>query len=146
MREDMLGNAKELGQYVSQQLADAVRAEVIEGVAAGESMTEIRDRISELDEYQVEVRPAGGAAFKRQRDFRDVAETIARTESRRIYTEVGKAGMREAGIEKVRWLAASDPDPICAPLAGQVYDINDVPFGGPPAHHNCRCALQPVVE
>jgi len=144
-REQLLAQAGELSQYVIGTLADAARAEIVSGIEAGDSIDAMRRRLQGLDTTEIAVRPRGEQAHGRRRDFATVAETIARTESRRVFTEVGKQQMQSAGIERVTWLASSDRCPVCEPFAGKDYDIGAIPLGGPPAHHNCRCTLQPII-
>ncbi len=74
------------------------------------------------------------------------ANMIARTESIRMANKGALENYKSAGYSKVRWVAAmSDRTcPICAPLNGQVFDINNThPY---PAHVNCRCTFIPVIE
>lgn len=144
-REALLGSASELSKHVATTLSDAARTEIVQGIQEGESISELTRRLRTLDTTQVEVRPIGKTAHTRQRKFAQVAETIARTEGRRVFNEVGKAQMREVGIEEVRWLGEGDADEECAQFIGKIYKIGDVPGGGPPVHHGCRCALQPII-
>ena len=151
IREDLLGNSKELSLHISSMISDTMRAEVIQGISEGESVSEISRRLRGVKELKIEVRtPGGGATTSRRRDFASIADTIARTETRRVFTAVAKEGFRNAGVTKVQWLTAPNPDDICeaARTGGEngVYLLGEVPQGGPPLHHNCRCTLQPVVE
>lgn len=144
-REQLLGSASELSKHVATTLSDAARTEIVQGIQQGESISELTRRLRTLDTTQVEVKPTRKMAHPRKRSFAQVAETVARTEGRRIFNETGKAQMREAGIVKVKWLGEASADEECTPFIGKVYDLGDVPGGGPPVHHNCRCALQPII-
>ena len=75
------------------------------------------------------------------------ARMIARTEVTRIYALGNAAAWQSAGIRKVRWNTQRDERvcPICAPRDGQLYQITDL-GQFPPAHQNCRCWVEPVVE
>ena len=146
VRQGLLADAQELAGFMHSSLTDTARAEIIEGIEGGESISELKRRIQGLDGYKVENKRGGSDPYTRQKTSAKIAETIARTESRRIFTNVAKGQMRDNGITQVRWLTTGDPDEICAPLQNHIFDINAVPFdGGPPAHHNCKCALQPVI-
>ncbi len=153
-RESILGNASELSIHIADMISDTVRGAVIDGIQAGEGINQIARRIRNSKGLEDERRdPGGGGTHRRRRDFRNISETIARTETRRVFTQVAKDGMRETGIDKVRWLAISDDrvDPECVEAAtgGEkgdgIYPLDEIPRGGPPLHHNCRCVLQPVI-
>ena len=76
------------------------------------------------------------------------ASMIAATEITRCFAEGNQETWRQSGVvDGVRWLTAEDElvCPICAPLDGQTADLSKG-FDGPPAHPNCRCYLQPVVN
>lgn len=76
------------------------------------------------------------------------AMLIARTESAHAYSLGSQAAWKQSGVvDRKEWLA-SDPCEICAPLSGLVVELDEEFADGisePPAHPNCRCALQPVL-
>jgi SPP1 gp7 family putative phage head morphogenesis protein len=79
------------------------------------------------------------------------AEMIAVTEVTRCFAEGNMETWRSSGVVgKMRWQTAQDElvCPICEPLAGEEADLGQgfAEFGNPPAHVNCRCWIQPVVE
>jgi SPP1 gp7 family putative phage head morphogenesis protein len=62
---------------------------------------------------------------------------------------VSKLGQLGEPNEKVKWVTAHDERvcPICEPLDGMIFDINDPSLKTPPddTHENCRCELEPVT-
>jgi SPP1 gp7 family putative phage head morphogenesis protein len=85
------------------------------------------------------------------------SEMIAVTEVTRSYAQGNMETWRESGVvDSKRWFTAEDElvCPICGALAGEVADLESGQFDigdgeyvdGPPAHVNCRCTLQPVLE
>lgn len=79
------------------------------------------------------------------------AETIARTEIANVMSQTELESYRRAGYKKKRWRTSRDDRvcPICAPA-----DNEEVPVGSlfstgtdaPPAHPNCRCFIQAVLD
>lgn len=86
------------------------------------------------------------------------ASRIATTEVTRMYAEGNIASWKASGVVgKKRWRTAADERvcPICAPLHGMAVPVDENGFTteqfgmglyNPPAHVNCRCGLQPVVD
>lgn len=74
------------------------------------------------------------------------AERIAVTEVTRMFDVGNRLAHEEAGIEREEWQTVRDEAvcPICAPLNGKRFALNDGPR--PPAHVNCRCARLPVAN
>jgi hypothetical protein len=74
------------------------------------------------------------------------AELIARTEANRSFNEGNLDALRQAEIERVQWLLASDACPQCVAAAdiatgekfGKVLTIGEA-SGQIPVHPNCRC-------
>ena len=58
---------------------------------------------------------------------------------------VTKVAFKDAGVEKVRWVAEDDYKTcgVCSDLDGEVFDLKDAP---PKQHYHCRCYLVPVRE
>lgn len=111
-----------------------LKKELGEGIAAGEGVPELSERVS--------------GVFKKRRKYE--AERIARTEV--ISASNGaelEAYIQSEVIEKKEWLAEADACDICIALAGNVVKLKETFSGGfdyPPAHPNCRCAILPVIE
>lgn len=86
------------------------------------------------------------------------AEMVAVTETTRAWSEGNQAAWKESGnVDKKQWMTAEDElvCEICGPLDGMIVELDGDGFTteeggigiqGPPAHVNCRCGLQPVVE
>ena len=86
------------------------------------------------------------------------ARRIATTEVTKLYAEGNQAAWKESGVVgENRWMTAQDElvCPICEPLDGMAVPLGDNGFTseaggmgitGPPAHINCRCWLQPIVD
>lgn len=76
------------------------------------------------------------------------AGRIAVTEVTRIFAEGNAQAWQSTGVvEEVRFNTAEDDlvCPFCAPLDGDVFDVDD--YGHkPPIHVNCRCFNTPVVS
>lgn len=114
--------------------------------------TYLQDKISAwvetgapLDDLKQELMDSG--MFDAQR-----ASRVAVTETTRAYAEGNTTAWRESGVVSGRrWQTAVDEMvcPVCGELHGQVVGI-DEPFAdgvdNPPAHVNCRCWIDPVVE
>lgn len=140
-------NIKLAGQ-VSQTTIEGIRASLLEGMEAGESIQQLTKRIQEASEFS-SVR----------------SEMIARTESAVAFEESGLEAWKASGqVERVKWLLAPNPCPSCQAIASQ---INSVPLGQPfiskgstfngvtydyrdiksaPAHPRCRCSTQAQLK
>jgi len=76
------------------------------------------------------------------------AQMISATEVTRIYAQANASAFESTGfVNQVKWNTNQDDRvcPICAPLDGQLFDPNNI-AELPPAHVNCRCWIQPVVD
>ena len=136
--------ASELAEHLVRQITDSARQIVIDGEAEGLGVGQIQERLSGLDSFKVEVSRPGSNPYSKERTFAEAADAIARTDTQRFFSTVTASYFRDAGVEKVRWVSAAAPCEECDPFKDQVYALADVPEGGPPAHHNCRCALEPI--
>lgn len=86
------------------------------------------------------------------------AQRIATTEVTKLYAEGNQAAWKASGtVSMNKWMTAQDERvcPICRPLAGMKVQLGENGFTtekgglgitGPPAHINCRCWLQPIVD
>lgn len=136
-------------ERISKSSAERVREVLLTGQDEGKTVEQVK---ADLE-----------GEFKRWDS--DRAELVARTETMRA----GNGGVRLAyiasDVTKMRWLAASDPCPICAALDGKVVGVTEdfVADGGhldyqdgdssksftanygaletPPCHPNCRCTI-----
>lgn len=125
---------------INETTKQSLREEISQGIALGESVAKLRDRVSKV--------------FTEAKGIR--AETIARTESHNSVSAGTFETYRAANVGLKEWLATRDDRTRDSHLAidGEVQPI-DQPFsnglmypGAPgPAKEviNCRCALLPVV-
>lgn len=110
-----------------------------EGIAAGESLDQLTDRVGGIYTFSNEVR----------------AEMVARSESFRAANETTRQVWKESGVVKsLRWYTARDElvCELCAPMDGEIVGI-DEPFdidsdygdGYNPQdiHPQCRCDIRP---
>jgi len=89
-------------------------------------------------------------ADKINKEARDIqhtrARTLARTEMGNAHTKASIANYKQNGIQTVEILTHTPCEEYCIPIkSNDPYNINDIPFGGPPFHPNCVCALAPLV-
>jgi len=113
-----------------------LREQLAEGIAAGETIPQLSDRVS--------------AVFADAKGAR--ATLIARTETIDASNFGAVEGYRQSGVvQQKEWLTARDEKvcPICEPLDGEIVDL-DQPFSSgddePGAHPDCRCSVAPVIE
>lgn len=71
------------------------------------------------------------------------ARRLVRTETARVQTRATQDRYKEAGFTKWRVIAEPDCCEVCADLAEQVFDIDQLVI---PAHPNCRCAMAAITE
>ena len=74
------------------------------------------------------------------------SKMIGRTETANAFNETLKHTYKSLGIEQVRWQAVIDNKTCatCADNDGKVFNIDNIPDPGIPAHPNCRCTLVSV--
>ena len=117
--------ADEIGEETAKLLAQALH----NGFAAGESISQIAGRISQVYDMS---------------DMR--AKRIARTETIAASNIGAREGYKEAGINKTEWYTAIDGRvcDLCGALHNKISLLDE--GDTPPAHPNCRCTLLPVIE
>lgn len=128
----------EVSKVTNEKLQDQFK----EGVGAGESIPQLKKRISSMFDDM--------AAYR--------SERIARTETIRGTNFATEEAYKESGVvEGKEWLATRDErtDEECIQYDGKVIPLGDnyqskgdngyeaVPY--PPIHVNCRCTLIPVI-
>ncbi len=114
---------------------EAIRAQLIEGVQAGEGTDTLAARVKTV--------------FAAARDYR--ATTIARTETAQAFEYANQRALRESGVvAEKEWLTARDERtcPICTPLNGvRVFLGQSFPGGLEPGfiHVSCRCTSIGII-
>ncbi len=161
-QENLRNNALALAGHIADSIKAGLRQALIEGIAANETVPQLMRRIEDqLDSVAtVSVKPvldAEGnilrAGHERQIERSTAAELIARSEANRAFNEGNLDALRQAEVEKVQWLLASDACAECAQAAeiaaggkfGKVLSIDDA-SGVMPVHPNCRCTWVTVIE
>jgi len=126
---------------VSAELASGIKRTVTNGVLTGKSIPEVARDIGRVVKDPEAFRRAGKTVFKTAQRR---ATLIARTETLRAHNEGRKVFYRQAGIKRVKWLTAQDERtcPICRPLDGKVFGIEDDPGV---VHPGCRCSRVAVL-
>lgn len=128
-RLDLMGD-------VSVALNREIKLRVASGIVSGQSIPNIVRDLGQVIDDPEAFRTAGNTVFK-SAQLR--LTTIARSETNRAHNQ-GRLKFYDAvGIRQVRWLADSDPCPVCRGLNGKVFDLDKTP--GIPAHPNCECTL-----
>lgn len=162
LEEKLRNNAVDLGRHVAESIKGSLRRSLIEGLATNETFSQLRKRIEEqLDSIAiVNVKPvldADGNVLRvgtaRQMSRATAAELIARTEANRAFNEGNLDALKQAEIERVQWLLASDACPQCVAAAetesgeklGKVLSLGDA-SGQIPVHPNCRCTWVTEVK
>lgn len=102
-----------------------------DGIQEGQSVTEIRNSISEtFDVYS-----------------KTQAERVARTEVLHASNQAAVEAWKQTGqVAGKQWLVANPIDE-CLAYSGDVVPLNkSFPQGDPPVHPNCECTLIPVLK
>lgn len=112
---------------LSSDINAAIMRELTEGVARGEGIPKLAERIRKT------------TGFTQAR-----CELIARTETSFAFTTASVQSYKDHGIQKMQWWTATDERvcPICSPLHSIVYTMQN--FHVMPAHPNCRCVYLAV--
>lgn len=117
-----------LAKGINATTLKALRAVLVEGFTAGESIPKLARRITGVYEEADRTRSL----------------LIARTEVITASSKGNEDGYRELGVEKVEWYTALDERTCeeCMALHGTIYPIGE---GERPAlHPQCRCVILPV--
>ena len=80
------------------------------------------------------------AAF---REAYNNARRLVRTETAHVQNKATQDRYKDAGFTKYRIIAEPDCCEVCADLAEQIFDIDNLVI---PAHPNCRCAMAALTE
>jgi SPP1 gp7 family putative phage head morphogenesis protein len=142
---------------INNETADQLRVSLAEGVGKGESIPQLKERVT--------------AIYDDAKGYR--ATRIARSEVLRATNFATEQAYKQSKVvEKKEWLTAKDERtcPWCMPLDGKQLSLNDnfydegdtavgtndkgknvylnisvADVGYPPLHPNCRCTLIPIV-
>lgn len=76
------------------------------------------------------------------------AERLMRTESARVQTEIQNQSYKKYGIDEYEYIAEPTACPVCFPLNGKIFKVEDLSPGqnASPMHANCRCSTAPYVD
>lgn len=138
-----------LADSLFQSLEARIRELLSEGVQAGESISQLQQRVAD--------------AVSQEASF--AAERIARTESRRAFMVGRQEAWAESGVVAgKRWVLSGNACPICIEInsrfpkarlnepfvgLGEVVAGRPVtyrPIEGGDAHPMCRCSVEPILE
>ena len=120
--------ADQIGEESASQLSQILH----DGYAQGLSMQDIASNIQDATCFS---------------DARSML--VARTEIMQASNYGNTEGYKAAGVQQVQWLTARDGDRVCelcAPMDGDIEDIDDAPPLPESTHPNCRCIWIPVVS
>lgn len=140
-------NGRTLATGVTSVTNKFIREQVIDSLAKGESIPELKKRIVGIFDSAADVR----------------AQRIARTETLRYNTSASEQAFKDSGIvEGKMWITDPDPCQYCATLSGKTaslgenfitkgdviidraFDYDDLP--SPPLHPNCQCDVIPIFK
>ena len=131
--ENINKKSMKFAEQVNETTKKQLRKELGEGIAEGEGVPELSERVS--------------GVFKKRRKYE--TERIARTEVISASNGAELDAYKQSGvIEKKEWLTEAGACGICSSLNGEVVGLKEMFSGGfdtPPAHPNCRCTILPVI-
>lgn len=135
----------ELITRIPAEFLDGVRKDVNKSLEAGKGLSTLEDDM-----------------IKRYGEARRHAKNVALDQTRKAYTAINTAKMKDNGITKFEWVhtgGSQEPrphhknSPANGGLNGGIYDINDPPImdpktgarGLPGQDYYCRCTMRPIV-
>ena len=119
--------SKETGESITNTTIEAFEKTLNDGIAAGESLSELKNRVEEV--------------FNFAKDYR--ATMIARTETARGVTEAHRKMYEHYGFDEVKWLLSSGACEECIVKAGDKWTVKTIE-GQIPVHPNCKCDHTPL--
>ncbi|HOX21955.1 MAG TPA: hypothetical protein PLL10_00710, partial [Elusimicrobiales bacterium] len=160
-REDIQAKSSSLADGLARGMAERLREELTAGIRANETIPQLMRRIDAwVGSQTITIKPVLDSSGNVIRSAsvrvigKDIlAEVIARTEANRAYNAGNLDALKQAGVEKVQWLLASDACKECADLAeaapgqklGKIMALDEA-VDTLPAHPNCRCTWVTVLE
>ncbi len=147
VKEVIREKGRTFAKGVTQTTNRFIQTQVIDSLAKGESIPELKKRIIGVFDSANEVR----------------AQRIARTETLRYNTSASEQAFKDSGIvEGKMWITDPEPCQYCATLSGKTaslgsnfvnkgdvvldraFDYDDLP--SPPLHPNCQCDVIPIFK
>jgi HK97 family phage portal protein len=127
-----VGNRLDLIKDINDVTIEKLRATLDEGIKAGEGISKLANRVSEV--------------FSEAKGWR--AENIARTETLTAYRHGNGEVYEQAGIEMVQWWAALDERTCeeCLRLHGQEMTVEEYLDNVDSIHPSCRCSEIPITR
>lgn len=119
--------SEEIGESITETTIAEFEKTMKEGVTAGESLSELKDRVEKVFDFAVEYR----------------AELIARTETSRGVAEAHRQTYEHYGFTDAEWLLSPDACSTCQDKASGSWTIKDI-AGQIPVHPNCKCDFTPL--
>jgi SPP1 gp7 family putative phage head morphogenesis protein len=132
-------------KIVDQEIA-AINQALQDGIAAGEGIPQLADRIQDTFDDGMHILGDDGS-ITRVLPSDSWAEMVARTETSRAMNAGIMQTYKAAGVERVTWVAAEDERtcPECEAADGETVmmgqNFDDVDVDSPPAHPSCRCTV-----
>lgn len=121
---------------ITQETRELIKDELKRGYIMGEGIPDIAKRLRDT-KLNKGIWPS---VAKR-------AEVVARTEIIRASNQGALFVYQQYSVKRVMWLAAVDERvcPVCGALHRRIFPIDQIPFGGAPAHPRCRCFVTPHI-
>jgi translation elongation factor EF-G len=119
--------SKKTGESITATTIEAFEKTMKEGIAAGESLGELKNRVEDVFTFAKSSR----------------ATMIARTETARGVTEAHRKTYEHYGFNEVKWLLSAGACDTCIEKAKHKWDVKSI-GGQIPVHPNCKCDFTPL--
>jgi HK97 family phage portal protein len=119
--------AKTSGESINSTTIEAFEQTMNEGISAGESLGELKNRVEEVFNFAQGTR----------------ATLIARTETARCVTEAHRQMYEYYGFDEVKWLLSSGACEECVVKSSDSWNVKTIE-GQIPVHPNCKCDYTPL--
>ncbi len=119
--------SKKTGESINATTIEAFEKTMKEGIAAGESLGELKNRVEDVFTFAKSTR----------------ATMIARTETARGVTEAHRKTFEHYGFKEMNWLLSPGACDTCIEEAKKKWDVNNIK-GKLPRHVNCKCSITPA--
>lgn len=111
----------------SEALADRLNKDIADMICLGKNPEDLKKEL--MEDFNTSYR---------------VADRLIRTEASYTFNTAALESYKNAGVEKVEFIAENDCCDQCAEYSGKEFEIENVPML--PVHPNCRCCYAPVVD